>query len=235
MNLDLHPSAVTKIQAGFILLVALSLIVSQANAVCGAAFEVRVQMKLFEPRTGESLKDYSGVVVWLAPLRTVLPASLNSELPHYRVIQRNKTFEPHLLVVPVGSIVDFQNRDLWVHNAFSLFDGVRFDLGPERPGVQKAVRFDHAGVTYVFCGLHPQMGAVVLAIESPYFGVPDKTGHISIGNVPPGTYSLHVWYENAAWQALKGLRPVIVLGNTHRRTPTIFITLAKQVPINSEN
>jgi plastocyanin len=238
MKLDFLLSAVTKIPLGRVLLVAVSLIVSQAtattNPVSITAFDVRFQVTLFEAKSGEALKDYSEVVVWLVPVRAFQTASLNAERPHYRMTQHNKMFEPHLLVVPMGSIVEFRNRDPWFHDAFSLSDSKRFDLGSHLAGAQKTLRFNRAGVAYVFCNIHPQMGAVVLAVESPYFGVSDRTGHISISNVPPGTYSLHVWYENGAWQAPKTLHRAIVLGDGHRSTATISIALAKLVPINAE-
>ena len=226
------PSAASKIRGSLILVVALGLMVSQANAVCISALEVTVQVTLLETRSGKGLRDYSEVVVWLVPVHTLRPVSLNGGSPPYRMMQQNKMFEPRLLVVPVGSVIEFRNRDPWFHNAFSLSNGMRFDLGPNRPGVQKAVRFDRPGAAYVFCDIHPQMAAVILAVDSPYFGVSDKTGHISIGNVPPGTYFVHVWYENAASQPLEALQRTVVLNGEHRNKPKIFIALAKRAPSN---
>jgi hypothetical protein len=234
MKLDLFPSAAAKFRSGLILLVAFSLIASQANAVCISAFEVEIQVALLDSRSGNAPKDYSEVVVWLVPVRVLQPASLPRELPHYRIMQHNKRFEPRLLVVPVGSTVEFRNRDPWFHSAFSFSNSMRFDLGPREPGGRKAVRFNHPGAAYVFCDIHPEMEAVILAVESPYFGVSNKAGHILINNVPPGTYSLHVWYENATSQTLKGLRRAIVLDGDHR-TPKIFIAMAKRVPITDDN
>ena len=78
-------------------------------------------------------------------------------------------------------------------------------------------------MAYVFCNIHPQMSAVVLTVESPYFGVSDKAGHISIVNVPPGTYVLHVWYENASSQTLKTLHRAIVLGDDRRCMSTVSL------------
>jgi hypothetical protein len=89
------------------------------------------------------------------------------------------------------------------------------------------VRFDRAGVAYVFCNLHPQMAAVVVTVESPYFGVSDKAGHISIRNVPPGAYVLHVWYENAASQTLKTLHRAIVIGDDHSCMSTVSNQIGK--------
>lgn len=142
MKLDLLLSAATKIPFGRILLVAVSLIGSQAtattaNSVSITAFDVRFRVTLFEAKSGEALQDFSEVVVWLVPVRTFQTASLTAERPHYRMMQHNKMFEPRLLVVPVGSIVEFRNRDPWLHDAFSLCDSKRFDLGSHRAGVEE--------------------------------------------------------------------------------------------------
>jgi hypothetical protein len=79
------------------------------------------------------------------------------------------------------------------------------------------------------------MMAIVLTVDSTYFGVSDKTGHISIGNVPPGKYFLHVWYENATPQALEALRRTIFVGGDSRSLPTISIVLLNRIPMNGKN
>ena len=69
--------------------------------------------------------------MWLSPLddRTLRSISEAEAATPPRLVQRNKTFEPHLLVVPAGTAVEFPNRDPFFHNVFSLFEGKRFDLG----------------------------------------------------------------------------------------------------------
>ncbi|MGB7464395.1 MAG: hypothetical protein WBW14_15960 [Candidatus Acidiferrum sp.] len=89
MKLGLFPSAAAKFRSGLILLVAFSLIASQANAVCISAFEVEIQVALLDSRSGNAPKDYSEVVVWLVPVRVLQPASLPREFPHYRIMQHN--------------------------------------------------------------------------------------------------------------------------------------------------
>ncbi len=66
---------------------------------------------------------------------------------HAVLQQKNKTFEPHLLVVTKGSTVDFPNRDPWFHNVFSLFNGKRFDLGLYEAGTSRTVHFDREGIS----------------------------------------------------------------------------------------
>src|SRR5215471_14120457 len=67
-----------------------------------------------------SSADASSAVVWLTPLGDsgISQAKLNSR--HARLLQKNKTFAPHILIVPVGSAVEFPNQDPFCHNVFSL-------------------------------------------------------------------------------------------------------------------
>ena len=133
------------------------------------------------------------VVLWLSPVGSradFLPSA--SQIP--RLVQKNKSFDPHVLVVPVGSVVEFPNRDPFFHNVFSLFEGKRFDLGLYEAGSTREVRFDKAGISYIFCNIHAEMSAVVIALESPYYGISNARGEVIISNVPAGRYNLHVWY-----------------------------------------
>lgn len=139
----------------------------------------------------------ANVVVWLSPLKPgAIPPAMPVRQASYRLVQKNKMFTPHLLVVPVGSQVEFPNRDPFFHNVFSLFNGRRFDLGLYESGVSRSVRFDREGVSYIFCNIHPEMGAVVLTLNTPYYGVSDENGTVVLHNVPPGSYRLNIWSEN---------------------------------------
>jgi plastocyanin len=139
----------------------------------------------------------ANAVVWLSPLKSTpaMPA-LPAHQTSYRLVQKNKMFTPHLLVVPTGSQVEFPNQDPFFHNVFSLFNGRRFDLGLYESGTSRSVRFDREGVSYIFCNIHPEMGAIVLALSTPYYGVSGENGTVVLHNVPPGSYRLNVWSEN---------------------------------------
>jgi plastocyanin len=179
--------------------------------------------------------DASQVVVWLVPSSAIERAFVPAQKTHYRLVQHNKRFEPNLLVVPVGSIVDFPNADPWFHNVFSLYRGKRFDLGLYQAGAQRTVKFDRIGPSYLFCNIHPDMTGVVLAVESSFFGISDKSGHYSIMDVPPGNYTLHVWFENATPESLKGLQKTISMVAENRVLPLIEVPVVKQSQKNHKN
>src|SRR5580692_5326626 len=75
--------------------------------------------------------DYSGVVVSLTPLAR--PAAHLTDV-HVTMLQKNKTFSPHVLAIAAGTYVDFPNADPIFHNAFSSYNGKIFDLGLYAPG-----------------------------------------------------------------------------------------------------
>jgi plastocyanin len=152
-------------------------------------------------RTG----DNSSVVLWLSPVKgwAGSPPGTQSDGPRPQLLQKNKHFEPHVLAVEVGSAVDFPNRDPFFHNVFSLFDGKRFDLGLYEAGSTRSVHFDRAGICYIFCNIHPQMSAVVVVVDTPYFTVSNTAGEISIPHVPSGRYQVNVWEEHSSDKILK--------------------------------
>src|SRR5229473_7703450 len=182
-----------------------------------------------------SVKDASKVVVWLSPVDAVRPVSAETGRAHYRLVQHNKRFEPGLLVVPVGSVVDFPNEDPWFHNVFSLYRGKRFDLGLYQAGSQRSVRFDRIGPSYLFCNIHPEMTGVVLALDSELFGVTDKNGHYSIAGVAPGKYFLHVWYENATPESLQTLQRQVTIESANQILPLVSVRAVEPAPAEHKN
>ena len=181
------------------------------------------------------IADQSRAVVWLVPLDRGPELQVAADQRRYQMAQRNKSFQPNMLVVPVGTAVDFPNFDPWFHNVFSLYQGKRFDLGLYEAGSWKQVIFDRLGASYIFCNIHPQMHAVVLAVDSRYFGISDKAGRISIPNVPSGRYELHAWYENAAPKTLEAAERRIEVGDANRALPPISIEAVKQDPMKHKN
>lgn len=160
--------------------------------------------------------DASNVVIWLTPLNSTSPDP--AALPpasHPRLVQHNKHFEPHVVVVRVGSSVEFPNRDPFFHNVFSLFEGKRFDLGLYEAGTTRDVRFDRPGISYIFCNIHPEMSAVVIAIETPYYAISNRRGDLQLSGVPPGRYVLRVWSEASLPDDLKHqAREITIAENT---------------------
>jgi len=183
-----------------------------------SAQEVTVTADVALVNSGKKSKDRGAgnVVLWLTPPGNValLPPPVLQAPNRPRLVQKNKSFEPHVLVVPVGSSVEFPNRDPFFHNVFSLFEGKRFDLGLYEAGTTRNVVFDKAGISYIFCNIHSEMSAVVIAVNTSYYGISDPHGRVAIPHVPPGNYTLRIWYEETLPEELNNLtREVTVSAN----------------------
>lgn len=139
--------------------------------------------------------DSSGAVIWLKPVVGTAERRSLSATARGKILQQHKSFDPHVLAIPVGTVVDFPNLDPFFHNVFSMFDGKRFDLGLYEAGASHSVTFDHPGVVYIFCNIHPEMSAVIVVTDSPFFAVTGVSGEFSIPNVVPGRYLVTVWHE----------------------------------------
>jgi plastocyanin len=150
-------------------------------------------------------------VLWLTPLSA---SATSPALPpgHFTLVQKNRMFTPHLLVVPVGSVVAFPNADPFFHNVFSMFNGKRFDLGLYEAGKSKDIVFSREGISYIFCNIHPEMSAVVLVLSTPYHAVADSDESFRIQDIPTGEYEIHVWIEGLTQPDLDRLVRKIHLG-----------------------
>jgi len=169
-------------------------------------------LSLSEPRVlttfGQSASDLHGIaraanapardtVVWLEAPKAPRPV-VRPDAPRAVLDQRNLSFSPHVLVVRVGTTVDFPNNDRVFHNVFSFRDGKRFDLGTYPVGAMRRVLFDQQGLSRIFCNIHPNMAAYVMTVASPYFARSDESGAFVIAAVPAGTYTYHAWRPGAA-------------------------------------
>jgi len=193
----------------------LLLLLISAGFVCAEDVTVTARVALVNGADGGRSHEAGNVVLWLTPAAESPDSPAAEAMQRVRLAQHNKSFDPHVVVVPVGSVVAFPNHDPFFHNVFSLFEGKRFDLGLYEAGTTRDVHFDKRGISYIFCNIHPEMSAVVVAVDTPYYGISDQRGQVVIRNVPPGRYVLHLWYEAALPESLKNLdRDVTISENT---------------------
>jgi plastocyanin len=136
------------------------------------------------------VSELLNVVVYLkdAPARPVQPV-------HVEIRQRDESFIPHVVAVPVGSTVDFPNDDPIYHNVFSLSAAKNFNLGRYPRGKSKSVTFDKPGLVRIFCDIHSHMSATVVVFNHPWFAVPDDSGRFQLPEVPPGDREITAWHE----------------------------------------
>jgi hypothetical protein len=191
---------------------------AQQKLVSAKVTVTRADAKDGSKNSGNKGPEASNVAIWLVPLDHLgVAVPVSSKLPNPpQLLQRNKTFEPHVLIVPLGTLVEFPNQDPFFHNIFSLYDGRRFDLGLYESGTKRSVKFDRPGVSFLFCNIHAEMSAVVLAVDTPYFALSDRNGSLTIRNVPEGRYQMHVWYERSAPEQLQELTRTVIISDSSR-------------------
>lgn len=206
-------------------------------ALPALASDVRGSVELVASRHTQvrKHKDFSGVVVWLAPINGTAALAPPLAPKSAQMLQKNKTFEPHVLAIPVGSSVSFPNLDPFFHNAFSNFNGEIFDVGLYKPGSSRSVVFNREGVVRVFCNIHPQMSAVIVVLKTPYFGVSDRNGAFEIGRVPTGEYQLHVFDERAAQEALDQMERRITVLTAGLELPPLAISESGYLQVPHKN
>jgi len=162
------------------------------NTVAPAPYDMRGMVMPSVPGEVAPESEFDRTIVMLEG------GSLTPKPPVTMVMeQRNTHFEPGLVVVPVGSSVQFPNSDPIFHNVFSLSGTRSFDLGYYPKGDSRTVKFDRSGIVQVYCHIHTKMYAAIVVTSSPYFGKPSEDGSFTWTNVPAGHYRLVAWHKVA--------------------------------------
>ena len=105
--------------------------------------------------------------------------------------QKNKVFIPHVLPLLAGSTLRVGNDDPFLHNVHARKDGetvFNFNVLFQYQTVDQVVA--EPGVYKISCEPHPEMSAIIVALDNPFFTQPDEAGRFSIPDVPPGGYEL---------------------------------------------
>jgi plastocyanin len=194
----------------------------------------RIEILNPKARTQGKGADAGGVVLWLTATGSA-PKPENSHLPKRRLEQRDKRFVPHIMAIQTGTEVDFPNRDPFFHNVFSVYEGKIFDLGLYATGESRPVLFSRPGVSYIFCNIHPQMSAVIVTVNTPYFAVSSTDGTFAIKNVPEGTYEFKLWHERSDAQQLAALSRTVSIRSGASDLGTIRLDEAGYIPQAHKN
>ena len=148
-------------------------------------------------RPGEQTEDLNNTVVYLAlPAGTKMKVAPTNE----SMALQARQFAPRVRVVPPGSKVEFSNQDPFSHNVFTKAPQGPFDTDVFGRGKKKSTTVKEPGVYPLYCNVHPRMTAFLVTVNTPYYAQAGADGRFTIGNVPPGTYTLHVWHERAGEQ-----------------------------------
>jgi plastocyanin len=165
-------------------------IAAEAGGEAGAGAYASRRYKFVERVDYEHLRDF---VIYIDQ---PIPASAAAgSAPPATMVQRDASFEPHVLPIAVGTTVRWPNDDDIYHNIFSMSETKSFDLGYYKKEKTPEIVFDHVGRVDVFCAIHTKMHCIILVLPNRFFALADARGHFVIEDVPAGTYRLTAWQE----------------------------------------
>ncbi|HXJ82250.1 MAG TPA: carboxypeptidase regulatory-like domain-containing protein [Candidatus Methylomirabilis sp.] len=161
--------------------------VTSDQYVCGK--EKEVEDLVLSPDKG-----IRNAVVWLAAPPP--GAKWGAHEAAITIDQKQCSFVPRVVVVPVGGTVKFLNGDRLLHNIHS-HGKVNPSFNRTQPkGRDIPVTFNKPEIVRIDCDLHDWMRAWVVVAEHPFYAVTGPNGEFTLGAVPAGTYNLSVWHES---------------------------------------
>lgn len=139
-----------------------------AMAVSANAYELSVTVIL-----DGSNEPVANAVVSVESARPANPVSAE-------IYQKDRAFHPHVLVVPVGSSVDFPNRDNTQHHVYSFSPVKTFniELYADRPAAP--IVFDQPGIVELGCNIHDHMQGFVVVTDTAATGRTDASGRVTL-------------------------------------------------------
>ena len=96
--------------------------------------------------------------------------------PAVDVVQINRQFQPMVTVVPVGTAVNFPNRDTVRHHVYSFSPVKKFEIKLYVGTPAAPVVFDNPGIAVLGCNIHDTMAAWMVVVETPHHGLTGADG-----------------------------------------------------------
>ncbi|UDF36146.1 UNVERIFIED_ORG: methylamine utilization protein [Shinella sp. XGS7] len=127
--------------------------------------------------------------------------------------QRERQFQPLLLVVQTGTAVNFPNFDTVRHHVYSFSPVKTFDIKLYTGTPAEPVIFDKPGVAALGCNIHDKMSAHIVVVDTPLFGKTDAQGQLRL-DLPAGEHRLRVWHPSLGKPLMQTLRLVVPAAGT---------------------
>jgi plastocyanin len=112
--------------------------------------------------------------------------------------QQNKAFVPHVLAVTAGTTVEFPNTDSVNHYVYSFSEIKKFQFKLFKGDLEKhQILLDKPGLITIGCNIHDFMLGYIFVAPTPYVGVTDVKGEVTLSLPDKGEFQLAIWHERA--------------------------------------
>ncbi len=143
------------------------------------------------------------------------------KLPPAKMDQKQCSFVPRVVIVPVGGTMEFLNSDRLLHNVRSTAkENSPFNRAQPHARTISFV-FKQPELLRVDCDLHSWMRGYVVVAAHPFYALTNEQGEFSLENVPPGKYTLQIWQES-----LGTVTQDVTVGN--KATATVTVEMRKK-------
>ncbi len=139
-------------------------------------------------RGGEPVRDAVVYAMTEGAAKQELAAPGRTEID-----QVDKQFVPYVTAVPVGTHVNFPNRDQIRHHVYSFSRAKTFEIPLYEGMPEELVAFDRPGEVALGCNIHDWMKAYVFVVDTRYFAVTNGSGEAKV-ELPAGHYRVEVWH-----------------------------------------
>ncbi len=133
----------------------------------------------------------ANVVVYLDPTTNITLPVTNKTV---EIGQQDKSFNPYISVMQLGSDVTFTNKDDITHHIYSPIGKNKFDFKIRAGEKRKKNDFVESGEVAMGCNIHDWMSGYLLILDTPYFDKTDEDGRSSFKNIKAGEYQLTIWH-----------------------------------------
>jgi len=180
-----------------------ALVINRINIIVGTLCWLAQPLVVFECKAAGDfvarVTDTQGVstanaVVSLHALNFTPPPA--ADAPRAFMDQRNRRFDPHVLPVWTGTLVNFPNSDEIHHSVYSFSAPKRFKLPLYKDMPAEPLMFDQSGVVTLGCNIHDWMLGYIYVTDTPYFGITDAQGTTRVDALPAGRYEVRLWHSH---------------------------------------
>jgi plastocyanin len=145
--------------------------------------------------------------------------------------QRNMQFVPYVLVIPVGSTIEFGNLDPYRHHVYSFSPAKKFELKLFGQGETRPVRFDRAGLVSIGCNIHDSMQAFVQVVDTPFARKSDETGRVVLRGVPAQVRQVRVYHPLLR---APGNQMIVAVNASRDSTVPVTVRLRRPAPMRHD-